>query len=81
MTIVDIDLAVQYLESIDRTELELWCVDAYEEVFGTVPGKWLCKYSSEKLIAWFLMFYEWDAIANEWVMTPESDTFAQLSSD
>lgn len=72
------DEAIVELSLMDRQDLESWCKDAYVDVFGTPAGKWLCKYSSEKLVAWFLMFYTWDTDEQEWKFTPAAERFAEL---
>lgn len=74
-----IDQAISELEQLSRQDLENWCKDAYEDIFATSPGKWLCKYSTEKLIFWFLMFYEWDNINQDWIMTSETEYFSKIS--
>lgn len=73
------DEALSALLHMDRSDLEAWCKEAYFDIFATTPGKWLCKYTTEKLIAWFLMFYLWDIHEQEWKFIPAVERFVDLS--
>jgi hypothetical protein len=72
------DEAVSELLSMPRDSFETWCTEAYADIFGTHAGKWLCKYSTEKLAAWFLMYYVWNESAQEWQFTPAVERFSDL---
>ena len=75
------DEALSELSSMNRQDLENWCKETYFDIFDTHAGKWLCKYSSEKLVAWFLMFCVWDTDSQEWKFTPAAEKFSELVDD
>jgi len=73
--------AVSALCAMSREDLEIWCEDAYADLFAVKPGKWLCKYPSPKLVSWFLMFYVWHEIEQEWKFTPAAENFVAYDLD
>jgi len=79
---INAEQAEHALRDMSHDELLINCKEAYNDIFETGSGgRWMPKFSHEKLVLWFLMYFIWNEQDQMWVFSPAVEKFVANTGD